>query len=170
MRIFIALAAAAVGAATLIGGSVAASGNDGFTLAGESTKSVTASETTSKPGFPATDPDAPGVPEPYYEVVVALAHNSDDPRLQEAQRSLAEVGYYRTGVETISSAACKDGNKYDEFNLDRGRENYYGVILIFNSAENAQQFVDAYEPGVVGTVKNENCLSYDDGVDDGANS
>lgn len=81
-------------------------------------------------------------------VVVALSRTENDPKLASAQRSVTDVGY--SGVDIFYVPDCLEGLREG---LKLKAVDYYGVALGFGDAATAQEFVDAYQPGVVGTVK-----------------
>lgn len=95
------------------------------------------------PAFP--DQAAPEHGSTRTAVYLALAYDSADPELQQAQAQAAEFGYGEVGAGDVS---CDQGAR-EAFGLDP-QQAYYGVALYFADRPTAQQFVDAYEPGVVG--------------------
>jgi hypothetical protein len=72
---------------------------------------------------------------------------SDNGRLKAAMDSLAELGYYG-GVEPVG---CDVGAQ-STLGLDPDAT-YYGVSVFFETAAEAQRFVDLYQPGLVGTAQ-----------------
>ncbi len=83
-----------------------------------------------------------------YGVFVAVERTSTAPELAQAKSELEKVGYaVGAGVTDIN---CDQGAR-EALGLDVGRD-YYSVAVYFRTAEQAQQFVDAFQPGVVGTA------------------
>ena len=82
-----------------------------------------------------------------WAVFVAVARDMDDARLDRAVEDLAAVGY-ETGV---SEVGCSLG-AFEALGLDPARS-YLGVSVEFASAAEAEQMVEAFEPGVVGTAE-----------------
>ena len=82
-----------------------------------------------------------------WAVFVAVARDMDDERLDQAVEDRAAVGY-----ETwVSEVGCFQGAA-EALGLDPARS-YLGVSVEFASAAEAQQMVEAFEPGVVGTAE-----------------
>jgi hypothetical protein len=89
-----------------------------------------------------------------YVTVVRAADNyqikpDDQNRLDTARKSLTDLGY-----EPDSGAfdnGCEQGMR-EQLHLDPQRI-YAAVRIFFATQAQAQQFVDAYQPGVVGTAK-----------------
>ncbi len=159
-RIVIGLAAVAVGAAVMTGVSTDVPEKVTSAFGDDSTRlSAVAAEKTLKPGLPSDDPDAPSVPKPYYELVVAISNDPNDPKLERERRLLNDFGY-EAKVEQISPAACKHGNKYQYFDLNRDQE-YYIVALIFSTKQKADQLADVYQTRGANVVENNNCTTYD---------
>lgn len=104
-----------------------------------------ASPTTSPPVFPPEATLAHG--ESFAAVYVALAYESADARLARALEQVEGVGY---DAAVAPSIEC-DAGAYEQLGLDRERQ-YAAVVLYFADRPTAQQFVDAFEPGVVGTA------------------
>jgi hypothetical protein len=111
------------------------------------TAAPTAGAATKKaPPFP---PQAPLVHQgTAWAVVVAISRTQNDPKLAAAVRSVTAVGYRDVVVNPVSG--CDQGMR-EGLKLNPG--DYWHVSLYFADAATAQQFVDAYQPGVVGTVK-----------------
>ena len=82
-----------------------------------------------------------------WAVFVAVARDVGDERLDQAVEDLAAVGY-ETGV---SEVGCFQGAA-EALGLDPARS-YLGVSVEFASAAEAEQMVEAFEPGVVGTAE-----------------
>ena len=105
------------------------------------------------PSPPAPTPPAPTFPEqtaPEHggtrsAVYLAVAYDSADPELAQAQARAREAGYAQVGLGEVS---CDQGAR-EALGLAADRT-YYAVALYFADRPTAQQFVDAYEPGVVG--------------------
>lgn len=83
----------------------------------------------------------------YWGVFAAVAYDASDPRLTEALGQVRALGY-QGGTGDV---ACTQG-AVETLGLDPQRF-YTAVSVLFDSREAAQQFVDAYEPGVVGTAE-----------------
>ena len=85
----------------------------------------------------------------YWAVFLSVERGSDatGPEISEALRAAEEVGY-EAGAGDLG---CTQGAA-EALGLDPALP-YVGVSIFFASAELAQQFVDAYEPGVVGTAE-----------------
>ena len=82
-----------------------------------------------------------------WAVFVAVTRDMDDERLDQAVEDLAAAGY-----ETwVSEVGCFQGAA-EALGLDPARS-YLGVSVEFASAAEAQQMVEAFEPGVVGTAE-----------------
>ncbi len=90
----------------------------------------------------------------YWYVVVALARAETDPKLAAAIRTLKDVGYRDVnagqGVVAMPVSDCDEGLR-EGLQLKAG--DYFHVSLAFPDPATAQRFVDAYQPGVVGTFK-----------------
>jgi hypothetical protein len=78
-------------------------------------------------------------------VYLAVAYSADDPKLKRAEAQAKAVGYDNVGIGDIG---CDQGAR-EALGLDVDRD-YYGAAVYFADRGTAQQFVDAYEPGVVG--------------------
>ncbi|SDQ64501.1 hypothetical protein [Quadrisphaera sp. DSM 44207] len=108
----------------------------------------TAAPGTSEPaaGWPGTVAPTAGqrVSAVYLDVVV---EGTEQERLDAAEAAAASVGYDATTVEM----GCDEGAEAT-LQLDPAKR-YTGAALYFPSAEEAQRFVDRYEPGVVGTAQ-----------------
>ncbi len=81
-----------------------------------------------------------------------MARSRNDPRLAAATRSLADVGY--PGVDAVEVTECDEGLP-EGLGLRPGDYPPYRfhVSPAFPDAATAQRFVDAYQPGVVGTFE-----------------
>ena len=111
--------------------------------------------TSAPPTFP---PAAEGVQQGdvVWAVYLAVARVGDDGRpddpagdLDRARRQAAAAGYERdVGGGQVE---CDRGARA-ALGLDPGRD-YYTVSIFFATRADAQQFVAAYEPGVVGTAE-----------------
>ncbi|CAN5126674.1 hypothetical protein BH24ACT1_BH24ACT1_11490 [soil metagenome] len=84
-----------------------------------------------------------------FGVYLAVEHTEMAPG-PRAKRALADAGAagYQAGLGT--DIDCDRGAR-DQLGLDPGRD-YAAVVLYFRSREHAQQFVDLFQPGVVGTA------------------
>lgn len=74
-----------------------------------------------------------------------MAYDLQDPGLERARARAEQAGYDEVGGGDID---CDQGAR-EALGLDPDRD-YYAVALYFPDRPTAQQFVDAYEPGVVG--------------------
>lgn len=123
------------------------------------TPTVTPSSTpvTAEPDFPpAVAPTALQHGGNYWGVYVAVVRADDNyqvkpddqKRLDAAKKSLTDLGY-----EPDSGAfdiGCEQGMQ-EQLNLDPQR-GYAAVRIFFATPAQAEQFVEAYQPGVVGTA------------------
>lgn len=91
-----------------------------------------------------------------WAVYLAVARVGDDGRpddpagdLDRARRQAAAAGY--EGAIGGGQVECDRGAR-EALRLDPGRD-YYTVSIFFATRADAEQFVAAYEPGVVGTAE-----------------
>lgn len=86
--------------------------------------------------------------ERFYAVFVAVEQTGSAPELAGAKEELQEAGYsVSPGASDIN---CHDGAR-EALRLTPGVE-YFVEAVYFLTRQEAQQFVDAFEPGVVGTA------------------
>ena len=114
--------------------------------------------TTAEPDFPpAVAPSALQHGGTYWGVYVTVVRAEDDyqiepddqKRLDTAKKSLTDLGYEPdSGAYDIG---CEQGMR-EQLHLDPQRV-YAAVRIFFATQAQAEQFVDAYQPGVVGTAK-----------------
>jgi hypothetical protein len=167
-------------AAVLAGAALAASGCTGSTGApvagptsGATRQATAAASPTSAPGAtvarqgPGTvtaKPDFPPAVAPaklehggtYWGVYVTVVRADDrqqvrpedQPRIDAAEKSLTDLGYEPVTGGDIN---CDQGVR-EQLRLDAQR-NYAAVRIYFAEQAQAQHFVTAYQPGVVGTAK-----------------
>lgn len=85
-----------------------------------------------------------------FGVYLAVEHSqtAPGPKAHQAVADAAAAGY-ETGVGTDIS--CDSGAR-EQLGLDPTRD-YAAVVLYFRTQEDAQRFVDLFEPGVVGTAQ-----------------
>lgn len=88
---------------------------------------------------------SPAAGQPVWGVYLAVAPDGDDPRLAEAERQANAVGYQTD----LLSLGC-DYGAAEGLGLDPSSS---AVAVYFASPGQAQQFVDAFQPEVVGTVR-----------------
>ncbi len=115
-------------------------------------------QVTAKPEFPpAVAPSALKHGSTYWGVYVTVVRTDDklqikpddQKRLDAAAKSLTDLGYKPdAGAYDIG---CEQGMR-EQLRLDPQR-NYASVRIFFAGQSQAQQFVTAYQPGVVGTAK-----------------
>lgn len=113
----------------------------------------TTAPTSSRPAPPAA-PDFPAAVQPehggeYAGVFLAVARTPDDRRLEKANDQARAAGY-DDDVLGIGDIGCSEGAR-EALGLDPD-EDYYAAALYFADMATAKQFVDAFEPGVVGTA------------------
>ncbi len=83
-----------------------------------------------------------------FGVYVAVEQNYSAPELAAAKEELRKVGYsVGAGATDIN---CDQGAR-EALGLKPGVE-YVSVVVYFRTRQEAQQFVDAFPPGVVGTA------------------
>ena len=119
----------------------------------EPSPSATPPQATPSPVTPPAAPAAPVFPEEAAvehggrstAVYLAVAYDGSDPELARAYAQAREVGYSGVGIGDV---ACDQGAG-EALGLDPARA-YSRVAVYFPDRATAQQFVDAYEPGVVG--------------------
>ena len=147
-----AVLAACGGAAPDAGAPVTSTVTTTTTPSSTDTSSSTASSSTAAPSpTGATPVFPPQVQQPvhggqYSAVYLAVARDGEDPsELDAAAASAEQVGY------TPNRGLCEDGAR-EALGLDPAIA-YDAVSIFFDTPELAQQFVDAYEPGVVGTAR-----------------
>ncbi len=84
-----------------------------------------------------------------YGVYVAVERTPTAPEIAQAKRDLQNAGYsVGPGTADIN---CDQGAR-EALGLDAQRD-YYSVALYFRTTQQAKQFVDAFQPGVVGTAE-----------------
>jgi len=99
------------------------------------------------PTFPkdVTSPTQGGV---YFAVYLAVVKEGQSDKAAKAAESSSRAVGYETGTSEID---CEQGAR-GALKLDN-TAGYQGTSIFFATAAQAKQFVDAYEPGVVGTAK-----------------
>ncbi len=99
------------------------------------------------PTFPkdVTSPTQGGV---YFAVYLAVVKEGGSDEAAKVAESSAKAVGYETGTGEID---CEQGARA-ALKLDK-TAGYSGTSIFFATAAQAKQFVDAYEPGVVGTAK-----------------
>ncbi|MFL6141484.1 MAG: hypothetical protein ACJ72N_06380 [Labedaea sp.] len=122
------------------------------------TGTASSTQTAAKPDFPpAVAPISLKHGGTYWGVYVTVVRADgnlqvtpeDQRRLDAAQKSLTDLGYEPdAGAYDVG---CEDGLR-EQLRLDPQR-NYATVRIFFAEPAKAQQFVKAYQPGVVGTAK-----------------
>lgn len=161
-RMVVALFVSAVFAVSGCGGASerAAGSATGDTPASSPTTALPPSSTptSASPDFPpAVAPDALQHGGTYWGVYVAVVRTDDDAkvtpvdqqRLDAAKKSLTDLGYEPAfGAYDVG---CDQGMR-EQLHLDPRRQ-YAAVQLYFATRERAAGFVEAYQPGVVGTAK-----------------
>ena len=86
--------------------------------------------------------------ERFYGVFVAVERTSSAPELARAKEQLQKAGYrVSPGAGDLN---CNQGAR-EALRLMPGVD-YYTEAVYFRTRQEAQQFVDAFEPGVVGTA------------------
>lgn len=86
--------------------------------------------------------------EQFYAVFVAVERTSSAPEFARAEEELQKAGYrVSPGVSDIN---CHQGAR-EALRLAPGVD-YFVEAVYFLTRQEAQQFVDAFEPGVVGTA------------------
>lgn len=112
--------------------------------------------TGSAPSAPPPPPQSPAWPDEamavhggtYWSVVLELVRDDEEQdAAQAALDALQELGYQGG----IGDVGCTDGIR-QALGLDPAH-GYTNVDVLFATAEEAQRFVDLYQPGVVGTVR-----------------
>lgn len=83
-----------------------------------------------------------------FGVYLAVERTRTAPELAQAKEELRKVGY--SVPQGVADVGCGLG-AYDSLGLEPGVY-YYAVVVYFRTGEEAQQFVDAFQPGVVGTA------------------
>lgn len=122
------------------------------TPTGPATGASTAAPGTSRPetteDAPASWPAEAGAAQggSYWAVFLAVAYDGAEQELQDALGSAHAVGY-EAGIGDIG---CTTGAR-EALGLDPGKS-YEAVSIFFTTQADAQEFVDLYEPGVVGTA------------------
>lgn len=91
----------------------------------------------------------------YWAVFLAVTGVLDDPLQERAEQQALEAGYADLD-QVLSSVNCQQGAREglarSGARLSAGRD--YAVLLLrFGTREEAEAFVDAYAPPVVGTVE-----------------
>jgi hypothetical protein len=114
--------------------------------------------TTAEPAFPpAVAPSALQHGGTYWGVYVTVVRTSDDyqvepadqKRLDVAKKTLTDLGYEpEAGAYDID---CEQGMR-EQLHLDPQRD-YGAVRIFFATRDQAAQFVEEYQPGIVGTAK-----------------
>ncbi|MEV4315658.1 hypothetical protein [Actinocrispum sp. NPDC049592] len=128
--------------------------------AGPSTSvaSSSARAAAAQPDFPAAvAPSALQHGGTYWGVYVSVVRTDDklqikpddQKRLDAAAKSLADIGYKPDAG--AFDVGCEQGMR-EQLRLDAQR-NYAAVRIFFTEQSQAQRFVTAYQPGVVGTAK-----------------
>lgn len=165
------MAAVAVVVVASIGGAVAAklaSQPESSTASKANAASSAASSPTAKatpaPAKASTSPRARPATFPpaaerdiggrYWAVYLALPRVADDPKATAAERNVLAAGYDSSDIaygpidcdDGARAALGKAGIRLDP-NVDYGT-----VKLFFSTRQNATAFVDAYQPGVIGTA------------------
>jgi len=99
------------------------------------------------PTFPSavTSPTQGGV---YFAVYLAVVKEGQGDTTAKAAEESAKAAGYEIGTGEID---CEQGARA-ALKLDKTAA-YQGTSIFFATAAQAKQFVDAYEPGVVGTAK-----------------
>ena len=82
----------------------------------------------------------------YWAVYLAVVRGGDGnaPKLLEAQRQVAAVGYQTAGGDVGCDTGAKEALKLDPAMA------YSGAAIYFETEADARTFVRLYEPGVVG--------------------
>ena len=112
--------------------------------------SAPASPSPSESASPTFPPEAPAEHGgEYWAVFLAVVRGVDarHPEIAEAVQAAKDLGYSGGHGEI----GCTQGAA-EQLRLDPAAD-YMAVSVFFASQAQAQQFVDAYEPGVVGTAK-----------------
>jgi hypothetical protein len=89
----------------------------------------------------------------YFGVYLAVVRDQDGgpTPADEAKLAAAKTEAARLGYDVQRGLSCDDG-AVAGLGLDPSR-NYDSVQVYFATAADAQQFVDLYQPGVVGTAQ-----------------
>ncbi len=84
-----------------------------------------------------------------FGVYLAVERSPTAPELARTKEELGKAGYPVS--EGFTDIAC-DRGAHEALGLAPGVD-YVGVVVYFRTRQEAQQFVDAFEPGVVGTAQ-----------------
>ncbi|HWI03330.1 MAG TPA: hypothetical protein VNT52_05800 [Acidimicrobiales bacterium] len=101
------------------------------------------------PGFPPRAQVRHG--DEVYGVYVAVKRTPSAPELAQAKRDLTAAGYSGYTQPGAGDINCDQGAR-EALRLDPRRA-YHAVAIYFRTVQEAQQFVDAFKPGVVGTAQ-----------------
>lgn len=89
----------------------------------------------------------------YWAVYLAISRTYGDPKLDAAERQARAVGYREfSGGDIGCDRGAREGLVRAGIQLDPD-VNYVTRSLLFATQRDAQAFVDAYQPPVVGTVQ-----------------